>query len=220
LIGYAPHVPHDSTRLHRELEEELESHIEEAISSGRDPIEARRPPGSLLRHRDASRDAKLLNGVDSLRATRFSAGASSTKPRSTHPRQSFRWLSPSAPAPPPSASSTLFPAPAPGRRNRPPLRTISRRTQLRGQPGKFDSNELLLFKLMRAVVKDLAELFAISSVEPRDLTHKSDQGIEKACVQCVSGWAFSAFLLRPALGRTFSEADDLEPGIRPYAVLS
>ena len=35
-------------RLNREIDEELQSHIEEAIASGRDPREARRAFGSAL----------------------------------------------------------------------------------------------------------------------------------------------------------------------------
>ncbi|HYV64321.1 MAG TPA: multidrug ABC transporter substrate-binding protein, partial [Bryobacteraceae bacterium] len=54
--------------LHRELDEELESHIAEAMAQGRDPQEARRALGSPLRHREASRDAKLLHWLDSLRS--------------------------------------------------------------------------------------------------------------------------------------------------------
>ena len=41
-------------RLNREIEEELQSHMEEAIASGRDPGEARRTFGSILRQREAS----------------------------------------------------------------------------------------------------------------------------------------------------------------------
>ena len=37
-------------RLSREIDEELQSHIEEAIAQGRDPAEARRAFGSALRH--------------------------------------------------------------------------------------------------------------------------------------------------------------------------
>ena len=37
-------------RLNREIEEELQAHIEEAIASGRDPDEARRTFGSIMRH--------------------------------------------------------------------------------------------------------------------------------------------------------------------------
>src|SRR6266478_6789961 len=53
--------------LNREIDEELQSHIEEAIAQGRDPAEARRAFGSVLRHREESRDAKLITWLESLR---------------------------------------------------------------------------------------------------------------------------------------------------------
>src|SRR5215471_9334267 len=55
-------------RLDRELEEELQSHIAEAISQGRDPAEARRAFGSPLHHRETSRDIRLIPWLESLRA--------------------------------------------------------------------------------------------------------------------------------------------------------
>ena len=55
-------------RLSREIDEELESHIAEAIEQGRDPVEARRAFGSALRHREESRDVRLVAWLDSLRA--------------------------------------------------------------------------------------------------------------------------------------------------------
>src|SRR6202453_3227722 len=55
-------------RLSREIDEELESHIAEAIELGRDPTEARRAFGSALRQREASRDIRLAGWLDSLRA--------------------------------------------------------------------------------------------------------------------------------------------------------
>src|SRR5450432_3775639 len=55
-------------RLTRELDEELESHISEAVEQGRSPDEARKAFGSPLRQREASRDLKLINWLDSLRA--------------------------------------------------------------------------------------------------------------------------------------------------------
>ena len=73
---------------------------------------------------------------------------------------------------------------------------------------------------MRAAVKDQAELIAVSYAERMDLTYGSDQEMEKAYLQYVSGWMFDSFGLRPALGRLFTENDDLKPGAHPYAVLS
>src|ERR1700751_5626971 len=55
-------------RVNRELDEEMEAHVEEAIEQGRDPAEARKAFGSMLRHREESRDVRLVAWLDSLRA--------------------------------------------------------------------------------------------------------------------------------------------------------
>src|SRR6266851_9612942 len=89
-----------------------------------------------------------------------------------------------------------------------------------GKPQTFDGWAYPAFRLMRAAVKDQAELLAISYAERMDLTYKSDQEMEKAYLQYVSGWMFDSFGLRPALGRLFTENDDLKPGAHPFAVLS
>ena len=47
-------------RVNREIDEELESHVAEAMASGRDAAEVRRALGSPLRHREESRDARLV----------------------------------------------------------------------------------------------------------------------------------------------------------------
>src|SRR5579872_5230449 len=57
-----------SDRVNREIDEELQSHIAEAIEHGRDPAEARRSFGSPMRKREQSRDIRLLPWLDSLRA--------------------------------------------------------------------------------------------------------------------------------------------------------
>src|SRR5882724_4535096 len=55
-------------RLSREIDEEMASHIEDAIAEGRDPAEARRAFGSALQRREESRDVRLIVWLDSLRA--------------------------------------------------------------------------------------------------------------------------------------------------------
>src|SRR5215469_7635716 len=55
-------------RLNCEIDEEFESHIQEAIEHGRDPAEARRAFGFALRQREESRDIRLVAWLDSLRA--------------------------------------------------------------------------------------------------------------------------------------------------------
>src|SRR5579872_1011521 len=54
--------------LNRDIDDEFEAHIADAVEHGRDPAEARRAFGSPLRHREASRDFRLLPWLDSLRA--------------------------------------------------------------------------------------------------------------------------------------------------------
>src|SRR5262249_23067438 len=76
------------------------------------------------------------------------------------------------------------------------------------------------FRLMRDAVKEQAELLTIGPVELTDLTYGSDQEMVKVYRQHVSGSMFRSFGLRPALGRVFTEEDDLTPGAHPYAVLS
>jgi len=55
-------------QVNREIDEELEAHVAEAMASGRDAAEARRALGSALRHREESRDARIVTWLDSLRA--------------------------------------------------------------------------------------------------------------------------------------------------------
>src|SRR3954471_17733025 len=55
-------------RTSREIDEEFALHIQEAIAEGRDPNEARKAFGSVLRQREASLDFRLLGSLDSLRA--------------------------------------------------------------------------------------------------------------------------------------------------------
>lgn len=73
---------------------------------------------------------------------------------------------------------------------------------------------------LKGDAKDQAELIAVSPAPSLDITHASDEKIEKANVQLVSGWMFDLFGLRPTLGRLFTEADDQKDGASPVAVLS
>jgi predicted permease len=207
--------------LYREIDEELQSHISEAIEQGRDPVEARRAFGSTLRRREESRDMRLVRWLDSLRADAIFGWRQLMKRKVTSTAAilslalaigsctaAFRLID----------ALLLRPLPVaePER-----LYALSRQgIGFDGKPQTFDGWAYPAFRLMRAAVKDQAELIAISYAEPMDLTYKSDQEMEKAHVPYVSGWMFDSFGLRPTLGRLFTERDDLKPGAHPYAVLS
>jgi predicted permease len=208
-------------RLNREIDEELEAHVEEAIAEGRDPAEARRALGSALRHREGSRDVRLVTWLESLRADAVFGWRQLNKTKVTSAAailslalaigactSAFRLID----------ALLLRPLPA---ANPERLYDLTRQgIDPEGKPGTFDGWAYPDFQLMRAAVKDQAELFAVSYAEPADLTYKSDAEIEKAYLQYVSGWMFPTLGLRPALGRLFTENDDLKPGGHPYAVLS
>ena len=52
------------------------------------------------------------------------------------------------------------------------------------------------------------------------LSFASDNESRRAYRQYVSGWMFEDLGLRPALGRTLTQSDDIRPGGHPYAMLS
>jgi predicted permease len=207
-------------RLSREIDEELQSHIEEAVAQGRDPTEARRAFGSALRLREESRDVRLVAWLESLRADAIFGWRQLKKNKVTSAAAilslalgigactgAFRLID----------ALLLRPLPVAHPEQ---LHALTRQTILEDKPLTFDAWAYPAFRLMRAAVKDQAELIAISYSARTDLTYGSDQDMEKAYRQFVSGWMFGSFGLRPALGRLFTESDDVKPGGHPYAVLS
>jgi predicted permease len=210
-----------SDRLNREIDEELESHIQEAIEHGRDPAEVRRAFGSTLRHREESRDVRLLTWLDSLRADAIFGLRQLNKNKITSGAailslalaigactSAFRLID----------ALLLRPLPVVEPEG---LYILSLHgAGFDGKPGTFDEYPYPLFRQLRGAVNDQAELLAISFEERIDLTYASDQEMEKAHVQYVSGSMFGSFGLRPVLGRLFVESDDVTPGAHPFAVLS
>src|SRR5215472_4533373 len=208
-------------RLSREIDEELQSHIEEAVEHGRDPVEARRAFGPALRLREESRDAKLITWLDSLRADAIFGWRQLMKNKVASAAAilslalgigactgAFRLVD----------ALLLRPLPVTDT-NR--LYVLARQGIDPG--GHFrttDSTEYPTFQLERAAVKDQAELIAVSYADRADLTYGSDEEMEKAHRQFVSGWMFECFGLRPALGRLLTTDDDLKPHAHAYAVLS
>jgi predicted permease len=89
-----------------------------------------------------------------------------------------------------------------------------------GKPRVETSYEYPVFEQMRAAVKNEAEVIAVSFASRTDLTYGSDQEMEKAEVQYVSGTMFGDFGLQPVLGRLLTQADDVTPGAHPCAVIS
>src|SRR5579862_4046200 len=202
-------------RLNRELNEEFDSHLAEAIENGRDPDEARRALGSALRNRERSRDIKLIPWLDSLRSDMVVGWRQLARNKAVSAAailslglaigactSAFRLID----------ALLLRPLPVahPER-----LYMAVRKTSLFNSSYQYHA-----VNRMRDAVKNDAELIALASPQRMDLTYGSDQDTEKAFVQYVSGSMFPAFGLRPAIGRLLGESDDDKPGAHPFAVLS
>ena len=205
-------------RLSREIDEELSSHLEEAVREGRDPAEARRAFGPALYTRERSREMRVAAWLDSLRADAVFGWRQLVKRKVTASAavlslgiaigactSAFRLID----------ALLLRPLPVAGAER---LYSLSRLPA--GMTQSYDTWAYPDFRLMRAAVKGEAELIAVSYAERVDLTYRSDEEIEKAHWQYVSGWMFERFGLKPAVGRLLSEADDVTPHAHPYAVLS
>jgi predicted permease len=83
-----------------------------------------------------------------------------------------------------------------------------------------DSCEYPLFIRMRDLVRDRADVLAISFASTVDVFVDGAADAEKASRQFVSGTLFGVFGLQPALGRLLTASDDAAPGASPYAVIS
>jgi predicted permease len=208
-------------RVGREIDEELQSHMEEAMQQGRDPAEVRRSFGPWLQQREESRDMRVIAWLDSLRADAVFGWRQLKKKKVTSAAailslalaigsctSAFRLID----------AVLLRPLPVAHPEQ---LYALSRQgIDFDGKPASSEFWAYPAFTLMRVAVKNQAELLAISFPQRMELTYKSDQEMEKAHLQYVSGWMFSSLGLRPALGRLLTENDDLKPGAHPYTVLS
>ncbi len=208
-------------RLNREIDEELQSHIKEAIDSGRDPKEARRAFGCALHAREASHSIRAVGWLESLLADISFGWRQLCRNKVTSVAAvlslalgigscvaAFRLIDALLWRPLPiSGSSKLY--------------VLSR--ELTGPEGKPIEDGYWAtpdFNLMRDAVKDQADLIAISDADRTDITWSTDDYMEKAHVAYVSGNMFPLFGLEPALGRLLAPVDDRGPGLAPYAVLS
>ena len=208
-------------RLNREIAEELQSHIEEAVAEGRDPAEAKRAFGFMVRQQEAGHQVRVVGWLESLLADVVFGWRQLKRNKVTSAvailslglamgacAGAFRLIDALLWRPLPVAHAKH-------------LYALSREIfDLQGKPIRDGGWAYPSFSLMRDGVKDQAELIAVSSSSRIDLTYGSDEDMEKANLQYVSGSMFQAFGLQPALGRLLSKNDDRTPGSHPYAVLS
>lgn len=208
-------------RLDAEIQEELRLHIEEAIESGRDPLEARRAFGAALRLREESFDIRAAAWLDTLRADAvFGARMLAKHPAHTAAlvlslaltigacTAAFRLID----------AVLLRPLPVAA-----PHRLFVLNYEFVNQNRHRDRGDIFeypTFRQLRTAVRDDAELLAITPATSVSITFGSEAETERVRRQYVSGSIFAAFALRPALGRLLTASDDQTPGAHPFAVLS
>ena len=208
-------------RLNREIDEELQSHFEEAIASGRDPKEVQRAFGSTLRTREAGYRIRATGWLESLLSDVSFGWRQLCRNKLASVAAvfslalgigscvaAFRLIDALIWRPLPiSGSSKLY--------------ALSHKMAgFDGKPiedGHWATPE---FKVMRDAVKEQADLIAISDADRTDITWSTDDDMEKAHVAYVSGNMFPLFGLEPAFGRLLTPVDDRGPGLNPCAVLS
>jgi predicted permease len=209
-------------RLNREIEEELASHIEEAIEHGIPAEEARKTLGNVLHYRESSRDARLLPWLGSLGSDVV-----------------FGWRQ-LRKRPAVSAAAILSLALAIGATtaafrliNAVLLRTLpvadpqglffvaAGFVDRDGRTDYRDAFDYTTFRRYSETVADRADLVLAGDVSPRrSPVFGSGAEGERVYRQYVSGNLFPIFGLQPALGRLFTPDDDRVRGGHPVAVLS
>ena len=208
-------------RLNSEIDEELQSHVEEAIEHGRDPAEAHRALGNALRLREQALDFRILPGLDSLKMDAIFGWRQLRKNKISSTAAvlslalgigactaAFRLID----------ALLLRPLPITDPANLYAL--VRRMPDANGQITIGDSWSYPAFTQMRQAVKGKAELIAVSFVYPGDITYDANAELERVNLQYVSGSMFSSFGLHAAAGRLLAESDDTTLGAHPVAVIS
>jgi putative ABC transport system permease protein len=207
--------------LNSELDEELASHLEEAINNGRTADEARYALGGMLRHREESRDMKLLPWLESLISDIAFGWRQLAKNRAASIAAVlslalaigaitgvFRLVE--------ALLLTRLPVSAPEQ-----LHTLA--IASRDRDGQTDYTEDFSYSQLREykkILENYADLLLIGYSTQQDVTFGADDQIEKFYRQYVSGNVFNIFGLQPTLGRLLTPQDDQKPGAGPVAVLS
>ncbi len=208
-------------RLTSELDEELASHIDEAIARGRSAKEARRSFGGALLNRERSQDIRLLPWLDALAADVVFGWRQLKKNRVV------------------SAAAVLSLALAIGAttaafrlvdavlwRTLPvaaPERLFFLAVSNSGVEGRLpyhDDFDYPTFRQYRQLLGDRADVMLVGMSSRQDAIFGSSDEPEPVYRQYVSGNVFGVFGIQPALGRLLTPNDDLKPGGHPVGVLS
>ncbi|MBL8214114.1 MAG: ABC transporter permease [Bryobacterales bacterium] len=209
------------SRLNRDIDEELEAHIQDAIEAGRDPEEARRAFGSVLRHRESSRDLRLATWLEALLADLTFGWRQLNKHRAASLAAvlslglaigaclaAFRLIDALLLRPLPVTNpQSLVYLTYPYIDN---LATVQYDGEI------FDYPQ---FRILKTAAQPYAELLAITGTSLNALSFGGEEDRERIHRQMLSGTTLGSFGIQPALGRLLTAADD-QPNASPVAILS
>ena len=173
-------------RLNSEIDEELQSHLQEAIESGRDPVEAHRALGNTLGLREQALDFRILPWLDSLKMDAIFGWRQVRKNKITSTAAvlslalgigactaAFRLID----------AVLLRPLPITDPANLYAL--VRRGPDANDQMTIGSSWAYPAFTQMRQTVKGKAELIAASFVYPGDITYDDNAELERVNLQYV-----------------------------------
>lgn len=208
-------------QLDNELDEELASHWEEALERGRSAHDVRRAFGPALRHREQSRDIKLLPWLDALASDVVFGWRQLNKHRAVSAAAilslalaigattaAFRLVD--------SVMLRKLPVAEPERLFYLATTYIDRE----GKPDYRDDFDYPTFRRQQSMLANHADVILAGNISRQDVMFGSSTEPEKVYRQHVSGNLFVIFGLQPVLGRLLAPSDDVKPGGHPVAVLS
>ncbi len=209
-------------RITSDLDEELASHVEEAIARGRSAKEARRAFGGTLLQRERSRDLRLLPWLDAL-ASDVGFGWRQLKKNRVVSAAAVLSLALAI-----GATTAAFrlvdavlwrtlPVAAPQRLF---FLAVTNVLDRDGRPDYEDAFDYPTFRKYRETIGDRADAMLIGGSGREDDLLDSGEEPESIYQQYVSGNVFGVFGIQPALGRLLTPNDDLTPGSHAVTVLS
>ncbi len=205
------------TRMNDEIDEEMASHIEEAMERGRSAEEARRAFGGQLRHRERSRDARLLPWLDALASDIAFGWRQIRKHRAVSAAAilslalglgatiaAFQLIDAVLLRPLPVASpERLF------------YLAVNEIDARDGRPTYRDDFDYPTVRRYRELLRDRADLMVVGMSAPQEAIFGAGDQMERVYRQYLSGNVCGLLGLRPAAGRLLAPDDDHRAGRRP-----
>jgi predicted permease len=202
-------------RLMAEIDEEIDAHLRDAIAAGRDPAEARRALGSPLRHREESRDVRIIVWLaDLIQDLRFGGRMLLRSPGFSSLAILCLTLGIGANAAVFSWIEGILLRPYPLVREQERLFAVTGTD--RGTPGNSDMSWPDWLDLQRN--STLADAFIAEKITGTTLS-VGDRA-ERATGSIVSANYFDAIGVHPILGRGFEPGEDTGRNAHPVTVIS